>query len=140
MKVHNNKTSVIIDNGHELFDFNVNWIQSKMRFQQLNAEVSSKTTEEREEDDRVSSDTDDSDTEDQIYQDFLKRALVASDTDDEDFVYELNGEDESDTDSQSSVATDDLSDEDIENRRSTKVSISHFNSILFDFPNKLKQM
>lgn len=24
MKVHNNKTSVIIDNGHELFDFNVN--------------------------------------------------------------------------------------------------------------------
>lgn len=111
-----------------------------MRFQQLNAEVSSKTTEEREEDDRVSSDTDDSDTEDQIYQDFLKRALVASDTDDEDFVYELNGEDESDTDSQSSVATDDLSDEDIENRRSTKVSISHFNSILFDFPSKLKQM
>lgn len=66
--------------------------------------------------------SDDSDSDDQAYQDFLSRTLPdAEDTDDEDFVYEMNGEDTSDTDSQSSVATEDLSDD--EHQKPTDVSI-----------------
>lgn len=65
-----------------------------------------------EKDDRITTNSEDSDLEDQIYNDFLTRPIETSDSDDEDFVYELNGDDVSDTDSQSSVATEDLTDDD----------------------------
>lgn len=74
--------------------------------------------------------TDDSDSEDQDYQDFLSRTLPdAEDTDDEDYVYEMNGEDTSDTDSQSSVATEDLSDD--EHQKPADVSIFCFSNQSF---------
>lgn len=56
--------------------------------------------------------SEDSDLEDQLYKDFITHAIETSDTDDESFVCEPNGDDISDTDSQSSVATEDLSDSD----------------------------
>ena len=76
---------------------------------QLNASVTFAATEN---DDRITTNSEDSDLEDQLYQDFLTRAIETSDTEDENFVCELNGDDISDTDSQSSVATEDLSDYD----------------------------
>lgn len=65
-----------------------------------------------EKDDRITTNSEDSDLEDQLYKDFLTRAIETSDTEDENFVCELNGDEISDTDSQSSVATEDLSDYD----------------------------
>lgn len=115
INVHNNKTSVIVNIVHELL------VQCYMHewangltvffyffvFQQLNASVTFS-----EKDDRITTNSEDSDLEDQIYNDFLTRPIETSDSDDEDFVYELNGDDVSDTDSQSSVATEDLTDDD----------------------------
>lgn len=67
---------------------------------------------------------DESKSEEEIYKNFISRTIESSDTDDDDFVYESNGEDISDTDSQSSVATEDLSDEDEPNAtESGEVSI-----------------
>lgn len=93
---------------------------------QLNANVAGETAANIHDNDQTSSNSDDSDSEDQTYRDFLSRTLETSDTDDEDFVSELIGDDiESDTDSQSSVATENLSDDDgIELHRSSKVSKS----------------
>lgn len=66
-------------------------------------------------------DSEDSD-EDQAYQDFLSRTIESSDADDENFVNELNGGDVSDTDSQSSIATEDMSNDEIDMNRSAEVS------------------
>lgn len=90
----------------------------------MNAAVDT-TSEMNQQEDQVSSDSDESDDEVKIYQDFVEQTrtqnFLNEDTDDEDFVFE-NGDDESDTDSQSSVATENLSDEDVDNHRSNKVS------------------
>ncbi|XP_055315212.1 dentin sialophosphoprotein-like isoform X2 [Sitodiplosis mosellana] len=86
----------------------------------LNASVTFAT----EKDDRITTNSEDSDLEDQLYEDFLKRPIETSDTDDEDFVFELNGDDISDTDSQSSVATEDLSDDDATDEEDTSEVIT----------------
>lgn len=66
----------------------------------------------------------DSESDDQAYQDFLSRTIGTSDTSDDDFIAEMIGDESSDTDSQSSVASEDLSDdENIEKRRSPQVCI-----------------
>lgn len=68
--------------------------------------------------------SDNSDEEDQAYKDFLSRTIESSDADDdEDFVPKLNGDDGSDTDSQSSIATEDMSNDEIDIYRSGDVSI-----------------
>lgn len=61
--------------------------------------------------------------EDQAYQDFLSRTIESSDADDEDFVHDVNGGDiSSDMNSQSSIATEDLSNDEIDINRSIEVS------------------
>lgn len=61
--------------------------------------------------------------EDQVYRNFLSRVIESSDADDEDFVHKLNGDDyASDTNSRSSIATDDLSNNEIDIDRSIEVS------------------
>lgn len=70
---------------------------------------------ETEHDDRSTSQSEDSDLSDadeKLYKNLLKNDIETSDTDDDDYVNEQNGDDISDTDSQDSVATDDLSDDD----------------------------
>lgn len=69
---------------------------------------------------------DESDSEDQDYQDFLSRTLPeTSDSDDDDYVFELNGDDDaSDTDSQSSVATDEFSDDENQPHQSDQVNFT----------------
>lgn len=67
--------------------------------------------------------SDESESEEEIYQNFLTRTIESSDTDDDDFTYERNGEDTSDTDSQSSVATEDLSDDEANEMGSAEVCI-----------------
>lgn len=57
--------------------------------------------------------SDSEDSEDQDYLDFVSRTLPeASDSDDADYAFELNDDETSDTDSQSSVATNEFSDDD----------------------------
>lgn len=66
------------------------------------------------------------DDDDQAYQDFLSRTIESSDADDEDFVHDVNGVDissSSDTDSQSSIATENMSNDEIDMNRSVEVSI-----------------
>lgn len=92
---------------------------------QLNASVTFAT----EKDDRITTNSEDSDLEDKIYNDFLTRPIETSDSDDEDFVFELNGDDVSDTDSQSSVATEDLSDDDATDDGQATNEVSHQNGI-----------
>lgn len=86
--------------------------------------------EEHGKNDRITMKSAESESEDEIYKNFLTRTIESSDTDDDDFNYELNGDDDtSDTDSQSSVATDDLSDDEAHAMGSSKVSIRFLNTI-----------
>lgn len=127
VKVHNNKTSVRQLHIVSCFFFLIICILETSK--QLNAYDIDETAKfhEGERDDKVSSYGDDTDSEDQAYQDFLSRTITMSDTDDEDYVYELN--DTSDTDSQSSVASENLSD--YETHKSAEVIIQYISNILF---------
>lgn len=116
---------------------NVNWFECLNQphtFTQLNATVAGETANNEQKSGEASENSDDSDSEDQVYQDFLSRTFEASDTSDDDFIAELIGDESSDTDSQSSVASEDLSDgENIEKPRSPNVSnfiLERWNSIL----------
>ena len=91
----------------------------------------SKRQQKKQNDDGISSDGDNSDgeesEEDQAYQDFLSRTIESSDTDDEDFVPDVNGDDVlSEPCSQNSFATEDLSNDEIDINRSVEVSIIYF--------------
>lgn len=74
--------------------------------------------------DQNATDCDESDVEEKLYQNFIQRSIETSDSDDDDFIYNLNGEDISDTDSQSSIATEDLSDADNETEKQWSGEVS----------------
>lgn len=90
----------------------------------MNASISDETMKGNEKNDWiVVKKSDESESEEEIYQNFLTRTIESSDTDDDDFTYERNDEDTSDTDSQSSVATEDLSDDEANEMGSAEVCI-----------------